>query len=66
MKKLFINIKNIFKYAKKELMYTWIFFLFLGLASKSPHNFFENLILSGLMTLSMVIIAAIMKTLKLL
>jgi len=63
---LFINIKNIFKYAKKELVYTWIFFLFLGLASKSPHNFFENVILSGLMTICMVIIAGIMKTLKLL
>jgi hypothetical protein len=66
MKNLFINIKNIFKYAKKELAYTWIFFLLLSLANKSPHNFLENLILSGIMTIFMVLIAGIMKTLKLL
>lgn len=63
MKNLFINIKNIFKYAKKELAYTWVFFLFLSLSSNSPHNFIILVLLTGLMTLCMVLMAGIMKTL---
>jgi hypothetical protein len=66
MREIFRNIKNMFKYGKKEIAQTWAFFFVLSLISKTPHTIFILLLLSGLYTLIIVILASIMKYLKLL
>ena len=66
MKDILISIKNIFKYGRKTIAFTWLFFFIISTSSESPHNIFVLFLLSGLYTFIIIIIASVLKYLKLL
>ncbi len=66
MKDILISIKNVFKYGRNTIAYTWLFFFVMYMLSESPHNIFVSFLLSGLFTFILIIFAAIFRYFKLL
>ena len=64
MREILTSIKNVFIYGKKTIAYTWLFFFVMSILSDSPHNIFVIILLSGLFTFILIIIAATMRYFK--
>lgn len=65
MKDILISIKNIFKYGRKTVAFTWLFFFIMS-TTNPKHSIFMDLLLSGVFTFIIIIFAAVSKYLKLL
>lgn len=66
MKEILTSIKNIFIYGRKTIVFTWLFFFILSASGDSPHGFIVLFLLSGLFTFIIIVIASVLKYLKLL
>ena len=64
MKEIFNNIKFVFKYNKKSIVFTWLFFFILSLSNDSPHSTFKLVLLTGLFTLVIIVFASISQYLR--
>lgn len=66
MKDILISIKNIFKYGKKTIAFTWLFFFIISITNDSPHSILVRFLLSGVITFIIIILASVFRYLKLL
>jgi len=64
MKELFTIIKNVFKYAKSTILWSWLFFFLLSV-SNGVNGILYSIFVSGIMVLFIVIIVSLRKYFKL-
>lgn len=64
MKNFIKIIKNLWKYSKKEMFYSWLFFFIIAIISESPHNTFVLFILTGIFTCIIIILAVVINLIK--